>query len=715
MANNWAIAVGINRYKFLQEANLRFAAQDALAMRKFLCAEAGFKEKQVLLCGDSPEATQEATRSDLRDILLNKLEHAKNADNLWFFFGGHGAVGSDRQDYLLTSDSNPQDLHDTAIPINFVTDRLRACKAKNIVLVLDMCRSERLQTGERGLESMEDSVRQLVKDREGQQGIITLFSCGRGQSSYEIAELQQGAFTYALLEGLRQHSILKDLENFLQKRVPELHQLHGSSGQTRRQVPLVISEPAWKCDAPILSHYATVVDVARLKEMAIDAECDRDIEKALRLWEQIILLPTINTVDRQRALNRIRDLMSRSSQSPTTLEPLPEIKPSPPAESRRSPVPPVAVLTPPPLDIDAVPLESEKGVDYRTLRDFLKAGKWCEADKETRKVMMKAADCESSNWISSDSLNKFPCRDLKMIDLLWVTASNGHFGFSVQKKIWENCGSPRSYSSRWEEFGEILGWRQEGSGEGDWLSYSELKFSLKSSPVGELPGSGQVGEELGVWMMGMKAGCGFSTLLQRLVSCSRTKPCPPLNQPFIQQVSALTTEPSQGIDAVALESEKGVDYGNLRDLLKTGQWREADEETLKVMLKAANRESQGWLDSDSLKNFPCKDLTTIDLLWVTASNGHFGFSVQKKIWGKCGSPMHYNREYSFFCKLLGWYHGEEEIVSHKYWSNFEQLKFDLDSSPPGEIPSKFCEIPSRRGSHWGVVGHLFSHAKTCEI
>jgi hypothetical protein len=216
-------------------------------------------------------------------------------------------------------------------------------------------------------------------------------------------------------------------------------------------------------------------------------------------------------------------------------------------------------------------------------------------------------------------------------------------------------------------------------------------------------------------MMGMKAGCGFSTLLQRLVSCSRTKPCPPLNQPFIQQVSALTTEPSQGIDAVALESEKGVDYGNLRDLLKTGQWREADEETLKVMLKAANRESQGWLDSDSLKNFPCKDLTTIDLLWVTASNGHFGFSVQKKIWGKCGSPMHYNREYSFFCKLLGWYHGEEEIVSHKYWSNFEQLKFDLDSSPPGEIPSKFCEIPSRRGSHWGVVGHLFSHAKTCEI
>jgi GUN4-like/Caspase domain len=648
MANNWAIAVGINQYEFLPEASLSFAAQDALAMRQFLCAEAGFQEKQVLLCGDIPEGTRKATRPVLRDILLNKLEHAKNADNLWFFFGGHGGVGSDRQDYLLTSDSNPQDLHDTAIPINFVTDRLRACKAKNIVLVLDMCRSERLQTGERGLESMEDSVRQLVKDREGQQGIITLFSCGRGQSSYEIAELQQGAFTYALLEGLRQHSILKDLENFLQKRVPELHR---ASGQTRRQVPLVISEPASRYLEPILSHYATVVDVSRLKEMAIDAECDLDIEKALRLWEQVILLPTINTVDRQRALNKIKQLSSSQS------------------DGER-----VAV-------IDAIPLESEISVDYGTLRNLLKAGKWREADKETRTVMLKAAtNGENSGWLNADSLKNFPCRDLKTIDLLWVTASNGRFGFSVQKKIWEDCGSPMSYSGMWEKFGEILGWRQEGSGEGDWLRDSELKFSLESSPVGELPGGGRLGDVLGCGMMGMRAGCGFSSLAQRLASCSTTKLCPPHNQPLIQSVSALTSEPIQSIDAVFLESEKGVDYRNLRDLLKTGKWREADQETLNVMLKAANRESEGWLDADTLNNFPCKDLKTIDLLWMTASNGHFGFSVQKKIWEDCNSPISYDDNWEKFGDYVGW-------RKDGSWLNYSNLQFDHELSPRGELPT----------------------------
>jgi GUN4-like/Caspase domain len=693
MANNWAIAVGINHYEFLPEASLSFAAQDALAMRQFLCAEAGFQEKQVLLCGDSPEGNRKATRPVLRDILLNKLEHAKNADNLWFFFGGHGAVGSDRQDYLLTSDSNPQDLHDTAIPINFVTDRLRACKAKNIVLVLDMCRSERLQTGERGLESMEDSVRQLVQDREDQQGIITLFSCGRGQSSYEIAELQQGAFTYALLEGLRQHSILKDLEKFLEKRVPELHQLHRASGQTRRQVPLVISEPASRYLEPILSHYATAVDVSRLKEMAIDAECDLDFEKALQLWEQVNLLAT-NTIDRQRALNRIRDLMGRLSQSPTTVEPMLEIEPSPSPKSPRSPVQPVAVPTLP-HGIDAVPLDSDKSVDYHNLRGFLRAGRWKEADEETLEVMLKAANRESDGWLDSDSVKNFPCQDLKTIDLLWMTASNGHFGFSVQKKIWDECGSPISYDDdretfhdKWETFSDRVGWRREGC----WLNYSELKFASDIDgfdPAGELPiyyvlGFGRK------WggINSQYAKREFSSLSERLVNCSTTNPCPSVNQTFVQLVAAPRPQQPQDIDAVPLESEKGVDYSTLQDLLKAGQWREADKETRKVMLKASNRESEGWLDSDSLKNFPCKDLRTIDQLWVTASNGHFGFSIQKKIWEKCGSPVSYNDDWRKFGNAVGW------LVQGE-WVKYSDLKFA--SAPNGNSPSE-GELPL-----WGVL------------
>ncbi len=226
-------------------------------------------------------------------------------------------------------DGNPNDLQDTAISIHFVTERLRACKAKNIVLVLDMCRNEHHEVGQKSAVSVADALKKLVQDREGQQGIITLFSCGRGESSYEIASLKQGAFTHALLEGLKQQTILKELARYLERRVPELHR---ESGKTRKQVPLLIPEPDWKCDEPILSHYVTAVNVARLKEMAIDD----------------------------------------------------------------------------------VPLESEKGVDYRKLRDLLKAEKWEEADKETLQVMLKATSRESESWLDEKSLRNFPCKDLKI-------------------------------------------------------------------------------------------------------------------------------------------------------------------------------------------------------------------------------------------------------------------------------------------------------------
>jgi uncharacterized caspase-like protein len=481
-ANNWAIVVGVNDYDFLPETSLRFAVKDALAMKAFLREEAGFPEKQVLLCGDGSSGTRKATRPILRDILLHQIQHAKNADNLWFFFSGHG-LG----EHLMPIDGNPNDLQDTAISIHFVTERLRACKAKNIVLVLDMCRNEHHEVGQKSAVSVADSLKKLVQDREGQQGIITLFSCGRGESSYEIASLEQGAFTHALLEGLKQQTILKELETYLARRVPELHSVNG---KTRKQVPLVIPEPGWKYDEPILSHYATAIDVAQLKEMAIDAECDGEREKAIRLWAQVNLLADKRD-DRQRAMNKIRQLSANQTRTETS-----EI-----VEPKRIEAQPQS-LSP----IDAIPLESEKEIEYRKLRNLMKAGKWEEADRETLAVILQASNRKSQGWLDVDSLKQVPCKDLRTIDQLWVAASNGHFGFSVQKKIWEECGSPVSYSNEWEKFGDLVGWRQQG----DWkLEYSDLKKDLELSPFGEFP-----------FWLGGGGGRFFSFIAQRLVECN---------------------------------------------------------------------------------------------------------------------------------------------------------------------------------------------------
>lgn len=98
MAKNWAIAIGINQYEHLpSSAHLSYAVNDAELMRDFLCNTAGFPADQVLLCSDtSPTICYLSTRpsrSNIRRLLREELQQAHEADNLWFFFAGHGMAG----------------------------------------------------------------------------------------------------------------------------------------------------------------------------------------------------------------------------------------------------------------------------------------------------------------------------------------------------------------------------------------------------------------------------------------------------------------------------------------------------------------------------------------------------------------------------------------------------------------------------------------------
>lgn len=101
-----------------------------------------------------------------------------------------------------------------------------------------------------------------------------------------------------------------------------------------------------------------------------------------------------------------------------------------------------------------------------------------------------------------------------------------------------------------------------------------------------------------------------------------------------------------------------MDYTRLRDLLSRGEWREADLQTARVMLAVAGNEQLGWLDTGSIKYFPCEDLRIIDQLWVEYSNGHFGFSVQKQIYLSLGGTEKYDKQiWEAFGDRIGWRNG----------------------------------------------------------
>ncbi|MGB3403049.1 MAG: GUN4 domain-containing protein [Microcoleaceae cyanobacterium] len=131
-------------------------------------------------------------------------------------------------------------------------------------------------------------------------------------------------------------------------------------------------------------------------------------------------------------------------------------------------------------------------------------------------------------------------------------------------------------------------------------------------------------------------------------------------------------------------SEVGMNYDSLMELLAAEDWRAADEYTWEIILYVANRQEQGWLQTEDINNFPCTDLRTIDYLWNYYSQGLFGLTVQQQIWETVAG------EYGEFCDRVGWRDGD-------IWKYYDDLKF-MQNIHYGHFPV----IAWRKRSCYGV-------------
>lgn len=285
MGRNWAITIGINGYRNLSP--LHYAKRDAEAVQSFLQQELGI-QTVYHFTDDSPAIPQDygpaldsyPTYATLRRFFRIRFEEPflKPGDNLWFFFAGHGKRYEDR-DYLMPIDADPGDESEksTWIPLSYVTDRLRRSGADNVVMLIDACRSGEGRRDSSGF------------GQEKQQGVIILFACSPWESSYEIDELQQGAFTHALLQGLQLEgegncATVERLYQRLRQTVPQVTQQY----KRVQQNPYGVVEPPTKYHLILLPRKANLADIDTLKLDAQRAELRKDFKLAKQLWIRVL-------------------------------------------------------------------------------------------------------------------------------------------------------------------------------------------------------------------------------------------------------------------------------------------------------------------------------------------------------------------------------------------------------------------------------------------
>lgn len=152
-----------------------------------------------------------------------------------------------------------------------------------------------------------------------------------------------------------------------------------------------------------------------------------------------------------------------------------------------------------------------------------------------------------------------------------------------------------------------------------------------------------------------------------------------------------------------LKSEVGLDYRPLRDLLADENYRQADQFTWYLMLQASDRQAEGCLNLQALRQFPQVDLATLDQLWQAFSQGKFGFSIQKEIYQNLGGNFNPDQPASFdfplwlaFGQQVGWQIDQQ-------WIHYSRLSFRTQA-PRGSFPACFADPLNRTGFARGVCG-----------
>jgi serine/threonine protein kinase len=97
-----------------------------------------------------------------------------------------------------------------------------------------------------------------------------------------------------------------------------------------------------------------------------------------------------------------------------------------------------------------------------------------------------------------------------------------------------------------------------------------------------------------------------------------------------------------------LTSSMGVDYTQLQSLLQLKRWKAADEETWNCLHQAAGKPLSRFLAPRDLAQIPCEDLQIVDRLWLEASEGRFGLTLQVQVYQQSAE------NYFQFCQTVKW-------------------------------------------------------------
>ncbi len=205
------IAVIIGNSNYEKTKPVKFALNDALAMKKYLIETFGFQEGNIFYIEDARKSDLElmfGTKEQSRGKLFNAVKPKKS--DVFIFYAGHGAPGlQDKNAYFVPVDCDPQYVEIGGYLTETFYRNLALVPAKSVSVVLDACFS--------GTDLFEN-ISPIVIKAKGilniQKGLLMASSQGAEVSSW-YNEKAHGLFTYFFLKGIQSKIADKNGDNKL--------------------------------------------------------------------------------------------------------------------------------------------------------------------------------------------------------------------------------------------------------------------------------------------------------------------------------------------------------------------------------------------------------------------------------------------------------------------------------------------------------------------
>jgi len=143
-------------------------------------------------------------------------------------------------------------------------------------------------------------------------------------------------------------------------------------------------------------------------------------------------------------------------------------------------------------------------------------------------------------------------------------------------------------------------------------------------------------------------------------------------------------ETSVEITPPAMESKVGFDYVPLLTALQAAEFREADFITRDALIEIAGPEAvkRGYVYFTEVPKLPVEDMSTIERLWRTYSDGKFGYAVQAKAF----ESKKVDKDFDKFFERIGWKNKEGSLLRWLPEVKADEFIYDLDKAPKGHLP-----------------------------